>query len=159
MSVRVSAPFGVLPAIGLLLAACSHYPPMSESYAPGLGEIMAQTSTRHAKLWFAGQARNWRLAEYELDELKEGFEDMTKYHPTHKSIPTPIPQLIAKTMHDPIKQLEQAVKAQDAEAFTRHYDQLTIACNACHLASDFGFNVVTPPTFNPFANQAFASPE
>jgi hypothetical protein len=30
---------------------------------------------RHVKLWFAGQAANRELADYEVDELDEGFDD------------------------------------------------------------------------------------
>ncbi|MGE5413642.1 MAG: hypothetical protein ACM3NW_05660, partial [Syntrophomonadaceae bacterium] len=39
---------------------------------PGLGELMTFNQMRHAKLWFAGEAGNWKLARYELDELGEG---------------------------------------------------------------------------------------
>jgi hypothetical protein len=37
---------------------------------------MTLQQIRHAKLWFAGEARNWDLAGYELGELKAGFEDV-----------------------------------------------------------------------------------
>jgi len=30
------------------------------------------------------------------------------------------------------------------------------ACNGCHQATNFGFNVVTTPTGNAFLNQEFA---
>jgi len=46
-----------------------------EPYAPGLGEFMTATQLRHAKLWFAGNAANWPLADYEIGELGEGFDD------------------------------------------------------------------------------------
>ena len=36
-------------------------------YVPGLGELMAGQQVRHAKLWFAGENENWRLAAYEVD--------------------------------------------------------------------------------------------
>lgn len=147
----------LIPALVLpVLVACAQRQPLPEAYTPGLGEIMAQTANRHAKLWFAGQAGNWPLAEYELDELAEGFEDAGKYHPTHKSSPVPLPRLIADAMNSPMSQLEAAVKAKDGQAFTLRYDALTRACNACHLASNFGFNVVVRPAHNPFANQSFA---
>lgn len=116
---------------------------------------MAQSAVRHAKLWFAGQAGNWDLAAYEVDELHEGFEDAAKYHPTHKDIKQPIPELIAQHMEQPLKKLEHAIKDKNPQAFTLHYDGLTAGCNACHQVTDFGFNRVTRPAFNPFANQAF----
>src|SRR4029077_11684379 len=45
---------------------------------PGLGEIMTLQQLRHIKLWFAGRAGNWPLADYEMSELNEGFEDVNK---------------------------------------------------------------------------------
>ena len=40
---------------------------------------MTLTQMRHAKLWFAGQAANWSLAAYELDELNEGMQDAATF--------------------------------------------------------------------------------
>ncbi len=42
-------------------------------YVPGLGEFMGRIQVDHAKLWLAGEARNWELAEYQLTELKEVY--------------------------------------------------------------------------------------
>jgi hypothetical protein len=41
---------------------------------PGLGEYMTTIQLHAGKLWFAAKAANWKLAEYELDELKETME-------------------------------------------------------------------------------------
>lgn len=59
----------------------------SEPYAPGLGEIMTLQQMRHTKLWPAGEAGNWDLAAYEINELGEGFDDIVKFHPTHEESP------------------------------------------------------------------------
>lgn len=130
-------------------------PKQQTGYVPGLGEIMGQTAMRHLKLWFAGQSKNWALAAYELDELHEGLEDAGKYHPTHKNIKQPIPQLLSTYMNQPLENLEKAVKEKDLERFNQHYNELTAGCNACHQATDFGFNQVIQPQHNPFANQLF----
>ena len=55
-----------------------------EPYNPGLGEFMTATQLRHAKLWFAGKDNNWDLAAYEIDEIKEGFEDAAS-RPSHSN--------------------------------------------------------------------------
>jgi len=152
--------FGLALGITILLAACAghhQYAQEHNHYTPGLGEIMAQSADRHAKLWFAGQAQNWDLAAYEVDELHEGFEDAAKYHRTHKQIKQLIPELIAQNMFQPLAGLEQAIKEKDLQAFTKNYDNLTAGCNACHQATEFGFNRVIQPNFNPFANQAFGT--
>ncbi|MBD9363735.1 hypothetical protein [Methylomonas fluvii] len=146
-----------------LLLACAdlhhheHEQQQNAFFTPGLGEIMAQTAARHTKLWFAGQERNWELAAYEIDELHEGFADAGKYHPTHKEIKQPIPELIARYMDKPLAGIEQAIKDKNLQGFIDNYNGLTAACNTCHQSTAFGFNVVVQPNFNPFANQAFGS--
>jgi len=119
---------------------------------------MTLTQMRHAKLWFAGQAANWSLASYELDELREGIADAATFHPTHKDAPLPIPDLMAKIMTDPLQQVEKAIGARDGSAFVPAFDALTEACNACHRATNFGFNVVIRPVANPYSNQTFQPP-
>jgi len=140
---------------GLLLFTSVNGLPAMAGYVPGLGEIMAQTASRHIKLWYAGLAQNWQLAAYEIDELKEGFDDAGKFHPTHKHIKQKLPVLIKNYMHPPLEQLEQAIKDRNLDAFKKSYDSLTSACNACHQATEFGFNQVQQPNYNPFANQVF----
>jgi hypothetical protein len=143
----------MIAALAVSTLACSRQQP--PPYAPGFGEIMTLTQMRHAKLWLAGDAGNWPLAAYELDELKEGFDDLVAYHPTHKDSPVPIGQVVPKMMSAPLKDLEDAVAARDRERFTRAFDDLTKGCNGCHQATKFGFNVVVRPKDNPYANQVF----
>jgi hypothetical protein len=127
----------------------------SEAYAPGLGEIMSLQQMRHAKLYFAGQAENWDLAAYELDEIGEGFDDVLKYHPTHKDSPVAPKDAIPRIVTDPLRQLKAAVDKKDSAAFGPAFDALTAACNNCHEATNFGFNIVQTPTSNPYPNQQF----
>jgi hypothetical protein len=151
---QMAAP--ALVTLLLSLPACNRQSaPAQPQYTPGLGEIMTLTQMRHVKLWFAGQAANWELASYELDELNEGLEDAATYHPTHKDSDLPIPQLIEKILKTPLAQLEEAVKAKDADRFAKAFDALTDGCNSCHQATKFGFNVVARPTANPYTNQVF----
>ena len=145
----------------VLLAPCAacRREPAQPAFTPGLGEIMTLTQMRHAKLWLAGQAANWPLASYELDELQEGMQDAATFHPTHKDAELPIPDLIDKIMKDPIQRLEKAIAARDGTEFAQTFDALTDACNACHRATKFGFNVVTRPSANPYPNQSFQPPQ
>jgi hypothetical protein len=146
--------FGFYFVLLCTASGCTHQA-AEPSYIPGLGEIMTLTQMRHSKLWFAGEAGNWDLAAYELDELHEGLDDAAKFHPTHKDVQLPIPALIDKIMATPLKQLQEATEAKDQERFVMSFDELTAACNQCHQATDFGFNVVTRPTANPYSNQVF----
>ncbi len=137
----------------------SPVPPVPPAlYVPGLGELMTLTQMRHAKLWFAGEAGNWKLAAYELDELREGFDDVVRYHPTHKDSPVPINEAVEKIMTGPLASLDEAIRHADRAAFRSAYGAVTDACNRCHQATNFGFNVVRRPETNSFSNQSFAPP-
>ena len=125
-------------------------------YVPGLGEFMSATQMRHSKLWFAGQAGNWALAAYELDEIKEGFADITRYHPTHPGSPIPIREVLPKLMAPTLARLQVAISSQNLEKFDEAFDSLTASCNACHQAENVGFNVITRPSGNPYTNQNFS---
>ena len=129
--------------------------PQPEAYEPGLGELMSLQQMRHVKLWFAGQAHNWELADYELDELGEGFDDIVKYHPTHKDSPVAPKDAVPRMVTEPMKELRDAVQKKDPAAFVPAYDLLTTACNSCHRATNFGFNLVQTPATNPYPNQLF----
>lgn len=83
---------------------------------------MGQIQMRHAKLWFAGKAKNWQLAAYELDEIKEAFEDAAKYQPNFKG--QPIAAMIGPITARPITQLEKAIDAKDTVRFAKAFDSL-----------------------------------
>jgi hypothetical protein len=81
--------------------------PTPGPYSPGIAEIMIVTQIRHAKLWLAGDARNWALADYEIDEIKEGLEDVVQYFPVYKDMP--VGKMIEATIMAPIEEVESAL--------------------------------------------------
>ena len=58
-------------------------------------------------------------------------------------------------MTAPVADLRAVIEKRDARAFESGFDALTKACNDCHQATNFGFNVVQRPTANPYPNQVF----
>ena len=124
------------------------------AYAPGVAEIMIMTQIRHGKLWLAGAARHWDLADYQIDELKEGLEDIVKYFPTYKEMP--VGSMIEATVMAPIADVESAIKARDRARFAAAYDKLTAACNACHQSAKRPFIVIQRPATSTYPNQSFA---
>ena len=130
--------------------------PASESYVPGMGEIMGATQMRHSKIWFAGKAGNWALAHYELDEIREGLDDAVRFHPIFKG--APVSAMLDRFTAQPLTDLDAAVEAKDSAKFRKAFDRLSGACNACHQGVKFGFNVVARPTTNPYTNQNFEVP-
>ena len=155
---RCARSCGVVVIIAVLLVLGCRKEESGATYAPSLGEIMTFNQIRHARLWWAAQAGNWPLAAHEVDELEEGFRDAVDFHPTHKSSPVPIAEVIPIMTGGPLKVLRDAIGKKDLGGFTQAFDALTKACNSCHQATNFGFYVVTRPTGNSFLHQNFAPP-
>lgn len=122
-------------------------------FTPGLHTLMGEVGMRHATLWFAGDAGNWPLADYQLHEIEELIEEIETLHPTYDGIP--VAQLIGETTAPALGLVEAAVDAADREAFVRAYDQVTQACNGCHIASDRAAIRIVRPTTPPLTNLEF----
>lgn len=119
-------------------------------YKPGTGAIMNTiVQPHHLKLWFAGQSKNWALAEYERQELMGGFEKIQLYHKNK-------PEAAAVAMIFPaMDAVEKAIRDKDAIAFKSNFVALTNTCNTCHKALKYEFNVIRIPDTNSFYNQSF----
>lgn len=120
-----------------------------EKYAPGLGEIMGGIQMHHAKLWYAGINDNWKLAQYEIDEIKERFEQaraVESNRPEVKMIPM---------IYTAIDSINNAIGHKNLNQFKSGFQLLTASCNSCHSANNFEFNVITIPTAPPVSNQDF----
>jgi len=126
---------------------------INQSYTPSLGDIMIGIQLRHAKLWYSGLASNWKLAEYKLEEILEAFEDIKKYQPNFDGKPTA--EMIVRITSEPVKKLEQAIKAKDQPAFIKSFDEMSNACNACHTVNGHDFISIQRPTAQPLTNQRF----
>ena len=124
------------------------------SYVPGLGEFMGRIQVDHAKLWLAGEARNWELAGYELGELKEVFSDVQDLVPRYHNIP--VGDMIDAIITGTVTELEGAIAARDFSKFSASFDGLTAACNSCHQAANRAFIVIRRPAQSNFSNQDFS---
>ena len=113
------------------------------------------TQVRHTKLWLAGNAANWELAEYEIDELKELLEKASKQVPDYKGFA--VGKMIELIMSSPIEDVEKTIKAKDRSRFAVAYDKLTAACNNCHQSTNRLFIVIQRPTGPAFPNSVVPS--
>ncbi|HEY6381494.1 MAG TPA: hypothetical protein VIY07_06775 [Pseudolabrys sp.] len=126
---------------------------LPKTYLPGLEQFMNVILIEHNKLWFAGQARNWPLAAYELGEIKEVMSDVQDHIPTFKNLP--LADMLDAVITKEIVALEKAIDAKDYKSFAAGYDQLTAACNTCHQGTENGFIVIKRPTRPAFTNQDY----
>ena len=111
---------------------------------------MSAAQLQHLKLRFAGKARNWDLAAYELRQLTDSLAEAAVLYPG-------IPVDNVTTMMVPLLSISDAITAKDSRKFAGSMRELTDGCNACHSSMQRGFVVMGLPTdqFLP-ANQLFA---
>lgn len=106
------------------------------------------------KLYFAGEAENWELADiysHEIEEISAGIVSRGEMHDGIN-----ISELIDSMLLPQIEQLEEAIDSGDREMFLDRYNVMIQSCNSCHEASDYGAVKVTIPDVNPYA-QDFSS--
>jgi hypothetical protein len=120
--------------------------PVEEEHLPALGEIMSVQQMRHIKLWFAGNAANWPLADYEMGELGEGFNDVRKLVGN---------DIVDQHVGKPIEALQKAIDGKDRKAFIAAFDNLSAGCNACHKTLDHAFISIQRPAMLPYSDQNF----
>ena len=156
-----------IPLLLLVMAACSHpanhhrqlqnqidslKAALKDTYKPGFGEFMSSIQVHHDKLWIAGIDQNWKLADFEINEIQESLDGIQQYctdRPERTSLPMINPALDS---------LRKAIRQQDLSAFKDAYVHLTQTCNSCHQATHHGFNVITIPSAPPFSDQEFKVP-
>lgn len=120
---------------------------VKHSYKPGMGEFMSGIQVQHAKLWFAGNAQNWKLAAYEIDEIKETMDAIAEYN-------TDRPEVKSISMINPaLDSVTNAIQKEDLGKFVSSYHLLTQTCNNCHKATQHEFNVIKTPVTAPYSNQ------
>lgn len=124
----------------------------NEQYVPRLGDIMNAVQSQHIKLWFAGKAKNWELAAYELRQLKAGLLEAALMYEG-------IPVTNVTTMSKPAQSIADAIETRDTKRFAGAVGELTDGCNACHRSMARGFIVIEMPATQPFSDQSFAPPK
>ncbi|MDX1279090.1 hypothetical protein [Oceanihabitans sediminis] len=126
---------------------------LADAYKPGFGDFMGTLQNHHAKLWFAGENENWKLADFEIHEIEETMEDLMKYQADREE------SKMIEILNPAIESIEDAIEKKDLELFKRSYILLTNACNKCHQATGYEFNRVKVPEISNFSNQDFSTLE
>ncbi|WP_439400067.1 hypothetical protein ACRQ5Q_41370 (plasmid) [Bradyrhizobium sp. PMVTL-01] len=111
---------------------------------------MSAAQLQHLKLWFAGRAKNWDLAAYELRQLTDSLAEAAVFYPG-------IPVSNITTMKEPLLAIADAVQVGDERKFAASVRALTDGCNTCHTSLERSFIFIRVPTDQqPPANQVFA---
>jgi hypothetical protein len=109
---------------------------------PDQAHAMSDVGQHFAKLWFAGEAGNWPLAQFFLDETKSHLRWAVRIIPKRKDAEgreIDLGGILGGLETSTFKDLEQAVKGRDKEKFPAAYKAQLEGCMACHRASNKPF--------------------
>ena len=110
---------------------------------------MVVIQIRHAKLFYASKARNWPLADYELQQLVGSLVEAGRYYPN-----TTPPMVLTEEIRN---SLNEAIKAKNEAKFDQAFDEMNAGCNRCHRAADRAFIVIRRPSYpSAFSNQQYS---
>lgn len=121
--------------------------------APGLGEYMSTFQLHMGKLWFATQASNWALAQYELGELTETMAAAEALHAIKNSVNTA--SVLQSVQVTQLPLLQQALHDKSQRNFRAAYEQTLQTCNSCHRSVGYGFIHIIKPLAPPVTNQSW----
>jgi hypothetical protein len=123
-------------------------------FKPAMDDLMTMlVQPRHLKLYYAGQAKNWELAAFQLRELRGALARIGRTIPTYRK--NDVNAAVASIFADKITAVDVAIKAADPAKFTAAYAEMTGACNACHAGMEHAFLVIKVPDAMVFPNQEF----
>lgn len=123
-------------------------------FKPAMDDLMTMlVQPRHIKLYYAGQAKNWTLAAFQLAELRQALARIGRTIPTYRKID--VDTAVASIFADKLKAVDAAIKAADLAQFTAAYGEMTGACNACHVGMEHPFLVIKVPDAMNYPDQEF----
>lgn len=127
-----------------------------EASAPGMGEVMSGVQMHFAKLYFAGEAKNWKLAEFEVDEVKENLDSAVAIR--HEENGVNLVGVADAFKQTQLATLEEAIRQQNGDLFRKSYTESVAICNGCHRATSRPFITIIRPTVPPVPNQQWEPP-
>jgi hypothetical protein len=123
---------GIAGLLGDLIAAPAFAQEVKgKGQLPRLADLMNEAmQVHHTKLWLAGHADNWVLADYEVRKIKETIVDIQTSSAQWQRVP--VGEMLT-SVDSNLDALAKAIKAKDGTKFDTAYRGLTVACNACHV--------------------------
>lgn len=104
------------------------------------GTAMADVSHRFELLGRAGSAGRFKLAEYQLGEISEEFEETLPHAtPPREGHPEVLPPLALAFLKTNVADLQSALATRDRSKFSAAFERTATACNSCHQASGHEF--------------------
>lgn len=149
-----------VPLILLAFASCSSSssPPPTAAVVPAtpatvtvapaarrFGDAMSEVARRFDRAGRAVEAGRWDLADYDLGEIEEVFEQDIPHAERPPDVPVDPTPIAAAFAANALPALQKSVATRNPAAFARAYADASAACNGCHAAAAKKF-IVIPST-------------
>jgi hypothetical protein len=115
---------------------------MIKGKLPDQSHAMQDVSYHFSNLWFAGEKLNWPLANFYWSETRSHLRWAVRIIPKRKDNAgreIDLPAILQAMENTPLKQLQDAITANDKDAFEKAYRFTMETCYACHKAADKPF--------------------
>lgn len=109
---------------------------------PDQAHAMQDVGYHFSNLWFAGQKKNWDLANFYWSETRSHLRWAVRIIPKRKDAAgreVDLEAILQAFENTPLKQLQESIVAKDLAAFEAKYRLTMENCYACHKASDKPF--------------------
>ncbi len=113
-----------------------------EDLVPDQAHIMADVSEHFANLWFAGQAENWPLAEFYLNETRSHLHWAVRRIPVRKDNQgreIKLADILTAFENGMLTPLKGSIDGKNKPAFEKKYRESLTGCYSCHKAADKPF--------------------
>jgi hypothetical protein len=113
-----------------------------KAVVPDQAHAMADVGYHFANLWFAGQKKNWPLADFYWSETRSHLNWAVRIIPVRKDPKgndIRLADILAPIEATSLKELHDSIIAGNANQFERAYKQTLESCYACHVAAGKAF--------------------
>jgi hypothetical protein len=131
----VAAPAAAAPAVDLKAIEADVV--RLKALVPSNSHIMMDVQWHWTNLWFAAQAKNWPLAQYQFNETRGHIQWLTRKAPTMKSAGPDKEEVNIEGIFEAIDtsslaEVKAAIAAKDAARFATAYRTMEESCYSCH---------------------------
>lgn len=109
---------------------------------PDQSHAMHDVAYHFANLWFAGEKKNWDLANFYWSETRSHLHWAVRIIPVRKDNAgreIKLADILEAMENGPLKQLGETIAGKDRDGFEQAYRTTLEACYACHKAADKPF--------------------
>lgn len=104
--------------------------------------VMQDVAYHFTNLWFAGQQKNWPLANFYEAETKSHLHWAVRVIPKRKDLAgrdIDLVSILQAVENTELKNLEKAIATRDSAAFEQTYRATLVACYTCHKSANKEF--------------------